>query len=60
DLKIFMDVDEDKKHQRILARSGEYMLERFKNEWIPLEQKYFDTFRIKENSHIVIDTTDLF
>lgn len=60
DLKIFMDVQEDKKHQRILHRSSEFMLERFKNEWIPLENRYFEVFNIKENSHIVIDTTDLF
>lgn len=60
DYRIFLDVAEDKKHERILERSNEHMLNRFKNEWIPLENKYFDTFKIKENSDLVIDTTDMF
>lgn len=60
DYRIFLDVSEDKKLQRILDRSNHEKLERFKNEWIPLENKYFDTYKIKENCDLVIDTTDVF
>ncbi len=60
DYKIFLEVAEDKKHSRILSRSNESMLERFKNEWIPLENRYFDTFKIKDKCDIVFDTTDIF
>ena len=60
DYKIYLDVEENKKHQRILNRSNESKLERFKNEWIPLENKYFDTFNIRNNCDIVFDTTDMF
>jgi len=60
DYRIFLDVSEEKKHQRILERSNHEKLERFKNEWIPLENKYFDTYKIKENCDLVIDTTDIF
>ncbi len=60
DFKVFLDVNENKKHQRILNRSNEKKLERFKNEWIPMENKYFDTYGIKETCDLVIDTTDMF
>lgn len=60
DYKIFLDVDEEKKKERILSRSNEYLLGRFINEWIPLENRYFEAFGIKENCDMVIDTTDMF
>ncbi len=41
DLSFFCDVDSDEQLRRILERNGEKMLERFKNEWIPMEERYF-------------------
>ncbi|HOB19993.1 MAG TPA: uridine kinase [Candidatus Atribacteria bacterium] len=57
DLKVFLYVNEAVQQERILERSGEEKLKRFIGEWIPLEEKYFSTFRIRENSDIVIDTS---
>ena len=39
---------------------GEKKLERYKKEWIPLESRYFDTYKIKEQCDVVMDTTNLF
>ncbi|MBQ6896484.1 MAG: uridine kinase [Oscillospiraceae bacterium] len=60
DYKIYLDVDSKKQCERILERSGEKKLERYKKEWIPLENRYFDTFDIKESCDVVFDTTELF
>ena len=50
DLRIFCDVSEEEQRKRIAKRNGMKMLERFVNEWIPKENAYFKTFRIKEKS----------
>ena len=60
DYKIFLDVEESKKHSRILERSGENKLNRFIKEWIPMENRYFDTYSIKDNCDLYIDTTEMF
>lgn len=54
DYKIFLKIDDEKQKERILKRNGEEMLKRFINEWIPLENKYFNEFKIEENADIVI------
>jgi uridine kinase len=53
DLKILLQIDEREQKERILKRSGKTMLERFINEWIPLEDAYLKAFGIKEKSGIV-------
>ncbi len=55
DMKIFLDIDDGTQIQRILSRNGEIMLNRFINEWIPLENKYFNEFNIKNKSDILIN-----
>jgi len=54
DLKIFLCIDAETQSQRILERSGKYMLQRFLNEWIPLENEYFSKMRISEICDLVI------
>jgi len=41
DLKIFLHVDPEEQEQRIRKRNGEEMLKRFREEWIPRENRYF-------------------
>jgi len=48
DLKIFLCIDSKTQIQRILERSGEHMLQRFINEWIPMENEYFSKMKISE------------
>ena len=60
DYKIFLDVNSEKQKQRILARSNEKKLERFVNEWIPLENRYFDETNLRSRCDVIFNTTDLF
>lgn len=60
DYKIFLNVTLEKQLERILNRSSEFMLNRFKNEWIPLENTYFEKLRIEDSCDISFDTTNLY
>lgn len=54
DIKVFLDLTPEEQSQRILKRNGPFMHQRFLKEWIPLENLYFETFRIKESSDLVL------
>ena len=48
DLRVFLDVDGQEQLQRIEHRNGTEALPMFRDRWIPLEERYFETYRIKE------------
>lgn len=48
DLSVFLEISPETQKARILRRNGERMLQRFVNEWIPLEQRYFDLTHAKD------------
>lgn len=54
DLRIFLEADEATQKARILKRNGEFMLRRFVNEWIPMENRYFRAFKIREKADVVL------
>jgi len=54
DVKVFLDISKYTQQRRILKRSGAEMLPRFMNEWIPLENAYFEAFQIAAHSDIII------
>ncbi len=51
DLKIFIELEEELQRQRIKQRNPD-MYDRFINEWIPLENKYFKELCIPHSCHI--------
>ena len=51
--KIFMTISENDQLERIRMRNGDIMLERFRTEWIPKENIYFDKYQIKNNSVVI-------
>ena len=53
DLCVFLSVSEEERKMRILTRNGEKS-KMFFTRWIPLENKYFETFSIEERADIVI------
>jgi len=53
DLKIFLNLDQAEQHRRILERDGPDMLERFIQEWIPMENRYFKDYLIPEPSDLI-------
>jgi len=59
DIKIFLTVKDDIQLERIRKRNGDQMLKRFVQEWIPLENQYFEYFKIAQLCDIVIDTSAL-
>ncbi len=56
DLRIFCDIDADTQLQRILSRNGAEWAEVFRSRWIPMEEKYFAAFSIKERCDMVYTT----
>ncbi len=54
DYKVFLAVDETIQKQRILARNGEKMLQRFLTEWIPLELAYFENCAVKDCCDLIL------
>lgn len=53
DLRIALDVGKEEQRERILARNGEAMFDRFIQEWIPKEEAYLHKFKIYEESRLV-------
>ena len=53
DLKILLTVDEEIQRQRILKRPA-FLHKRFFDEWIPMENHYFEVFRIPNQSEIIV------
>ena len=47
-VRFFVDLPAEEQKARILARNGEEKYERFVNEWIPMENQYFDDYGIRE------------
>lgn len=54
DLCVFLDIDPDQQARRILLRNGEKMAQRFFNEWIPMENRYFETHQVREASDLLL------
>lgn len=54
DISVFSDIPPDEQLERIRLRDGEYMLSRFQNEWIPMEERYFTEMNIRERCEFVI------
>lgn len=58
DLHIFLDVESESQMKRIVLRNGEQAAKHFEELWIPLEERYFAAFQIKERSDICFKFTD--
>ncbi|MCL2518155.1 MAG: AAA family ATPase [Oscillospiraceae bacterium] len=52
-LKVFVDVAEEEQLRRIKKRSPQ-LYNKFKNIWIPMENRYFAEFKIKESCDVVV------
>jgi thymidylate kinase len=55
DLSIFLKTGGETQQARIRARSGDALLTRFVEEWIPLENRYFDALDIEQKCGIIYD-----
>jgi len=57
DLKVVLQVSEERRKERILARPA-FLHRRFFEEWIPMEQHYFEAFSIEAGCHILARPKD--
>ena len=57
DVSAFVTIPYYDQLERIEKRDGIFMLERFRNEWIPMEEKYFAAFGLPDERCIVIGQT---
>lgn len=53
DLQFFCKISPEEQVRRILKRNGPEMLERFQQVWIPMENRYFETFGIEEKCRLI-------
>lgn len=58
DLKVFLQVSEEVRRQRILLRPA-FLHSRFFEQWIPMEQKYFSCFSVAEGSDLMAMPTEV-
>ena len=58
DLKIFLSVDEKLQRARVEQRPA-FLHQRFFEVWIPMEERYFDGFAIRQNAHLVVENLDI-
>ena len=54
DLRVFLSATAETQRARILRRNGAEMLTRFETIWIPMENRYFEAFRIREQCDFVL------
>lgn len=52
DLHIFLDIDSGEQLKRIYAREGAENAKRFADVWIPLEERYFEAYKIEQKCEI--------
>lgn len=53
DLRVFLKIPAASQTERILARNGPVLYQRFAQEWIPKENLYFSTFKIEQKCNLV-------
>lgn len=53
DLRIFIDIDKEKQIERLTKRNPS-VVDKFLSMWVPFENNYFNTLKIKENSDLVL------
>ncbi len=59
DLNIFLDIDNETQIKRITKRNDFNKINRFINEWLPMENEYFEHFNIKEKADIIIQIDEI-
>lgn len=56
DLSVFLSCSEEAQRERILRRNGKERLSMFESRWIPMENRYFDFFQIRDKADLILHT----
>lgn len=54
DIKVFLTVDDKTQKERLAQRETLAMFQRFLDEWLPMENAYFDTFDVSTSCDLVL------
>lgn len=54
DLRVFSDVSRQEQQRRIMHRNGPDLAALFESRWIPMEEKYFAAFSIKDKADVIL------
>lgn len=54
DFSVFLNISPDKQRERILKRNSLSFADRFFNEWIPMENIYFEKTNIKNRCNLIV------
>ena len=60
DLRVFCDVEPEEQMRRIVERNGAEMAEMFKQRWIPMEERYFEKFKILSQADVCLKNEKVF
>ncbi len=55
-LRIFLTVKPEEQLRRIAGRGGQESLRQFRERWIPLEEKYFAAYQVRERCDLCFET----
>ncbi len=55
DIKIFINIDSTTQIKRITERNGEKMSKIFANKWIPMENLYFEKYKIEKSADFILN-----
>ncbi len=55
DLSVYLDIEYAKQLERLKNRNTPHMVDRFINEWIPLENMYFEKMEVKARCDLIIE-----
>lgn len=58
DYRLFLSVSESIQTVRILERNGVEGLKRFQDLWIPLENKYFESYKVSQYADLIIEVEE--
>ena len=53
DVKIFLEISPEEQKRRIITRDGKDIWPMFEQKWIPMENRYFEKFKIKEKRDLI-------
>lgn len=56
DIRLFLTVSAGTQMERLKARNGEAKASLFRTQWIPMEEKYFETYGIAEKADIQMES----
>lgn len=58
DMRVFLTIHHAEQMKRIIRRNGERDAKRFEEMWIPLEERYFEAYQIKEHCDLCFQTDE--